>query len=91
MEYSVWAFLFTVLTVVFNTLNNERNRYEINEKCLLKRYVEIKKIPSEYRVSSFKKWESDVVKAVKENDNDNDKKHTVKIVQLRPRKKVFKR
>jgi hypothetical protein len=82
MEIAIWAFIVFVLVALFKTLKYEKTDFVYNEKQLLKRYMEIKQLPQEYRVMQIKEWELSVVSAL-------SKKNTTslsKVVQLHSNK-----
>jgi hypothetical protein len=67
MEIAIWAFIVFVLVALFKTLKYEKSCSIYNEKQLLKRYFEIKKINPDYRVSYLRDWESHAVKAIEDS------------------------
>jgi len=69
-----------IFVAVFKTLKYEKNNVIYNERQLLKRYLEIKKINPDYRILQLREWELSVVDAV-ENSNI---KSTSKIIQFHP-------
>ena len=82
MEVAVWSIILIVLIVIIKALKYEKMNVAYNEKRLLKRYMEIKQLPQEYRVMQIKEWELSVVDALSE-------KHTTslsKVVQLHSNK-----
>ena len=78
MEFGLWSLVFVVIIVVLKSLKHEKHYYVLNEKNLLRCYLEIKKIHPDLRLTYFEEWESRVIKAVA----DSEKKHFGKVVQL---------
>ena len=82
MEIAIWSIILIVLIVIVKALKYEKLNVAYNDKQLLKRYMEIKQLPQEYRVIQIKEWELSVVDAL-------SKKNTTslsKVVQLHSNK-----
>jgi len=64
MEIAIWSIILIVLIVIVKALKYEKLSVAYNDKQLLKRYMEIKQLPQEYRVMQIKEWELSVVAAL---------------------------
>jgi hypothetical protein len=82
MEVAVWSIILIVLIVIFKALKYEKMNVAYHEKRLLKRYMEIKQLPQEYRVMQIKEWELSVVDALSEKNTTS----LSKVVQLHSNK-----
>jgi len=68
MEIAIWTFIVFVLVALYKTLKYEKINTDYNEKQLLKRYFEIKKISPDSRVVEFKIWEESAIKILEQNE-----------------------
>jgi hypothetical protein len=68
MEIAIWTFIVFILVALFKTLKYEESNAIYNEKELLKRYFEIKKISPDCRVFEFKAWEISAKKILEQNE-----------------------
>jgi len=69
MEIAIWTFVVFVLVALFKTLKYEKNIAVYNERQLLMRYLEIKNINPDYRISYLSDWEKHVIAVLEERAN----------------------
>jgi len=76
MEIAIWTFIVLVLVALFKTLKYEKINSIYHENELLQRYLEIKNINPDYRISHLRDWERHVVNVL-ENSNKSKKNRVV--------------
>jgi len=69
MEIAIWTFIVIVLVALFKTLKFEKYNSLYDERQLLTRYFEIKKINPDSRVAEFKVWEKAAQNLIEQNKN----------------------
>ncbi|MCP4988318.1 MAG: hypothetical protein GY928_20400 [Colwellia sp.] len=67
MEVAIWLFVFSILFTCYKVLRFEEISINYQQKDLIKRYLDIKKIDSDYRLQHLREWEKDVELFAKEN------------------------
>lgn len=78
MEILLWSFIFLIIFLVFKSLKIEETSIDYQQKDFINRYLEIKKIDSDYRLKHLRDWEKDI-----ENFTNNSNVQTKqKIVSL---------
>jgi hypothetical protein len=74
MEFLLWAFIFLIIFLVFRALKLEETSISYQQKDLINRYIDIKKINSDYRLKHLRDWEQDVELFAKQNSQKTELK-----------------